>query len=81
VLDDDIRLDSRLVEDFPDRRADHALDPQALLFLNRRLNPAELNEVLRLDDPKNLDPATRLRRPSRSETERHARFRAVVDND
>ena len=81
MLDDDIRLHSRLVENFSDRRADHPLDPQALLFLDRGLHAAELNEILRLDDPKDLDSSARLRRSPRGETERHARFRAVVDDD
>ena len=50
LADDDVRLHSRFVEDFADRRADHALDAQPLLLLDRLLHPAELDEVLRLDD-------------------------------
>ena len=65
----------------PIARADHALDAQALLFLDRRLDAAELDEVLRLDDAEHFDPAAGLGRAARGEAQRDARFRAVVDHD
>ena len=74
-------LDPRLVEDLADRRADHAFDAQPLLFLDRRLDAAELHEVLRLDDPEHFDPAVGLGRAPGGEAQRHARFGAVVDDD
>ena len=76
-----VRLDSRLVEDLADRGADHAFDAQALLFLDRRLDAAELDEVLRLDDPQHFDPAVGLGGAAGGEAQRDARFRAVVDDD
>src|SRR5262245_16535285 len=54
LANDDVGLDSALVEDFTDRGTDHALDPEALLFLDRRLHGTELHEVLRFDDPQHL---------------------------
>ena len=76
-----LRLDPGLVEDLADRRADDALDAQPLLLLERGLDPAELDEVLRLDDSENLDSAVGLGRPAGREAKRDARFRAVVDHD
>src|SRR6185312_11098168 len=62
LLDDNIRLEAGFVQDLADRRADHAFDPEALLLLDRRLDPAELNEVLRFDDSEHLDSAPGLGR-------------------
>ena len=81
LLYDDIRLDSGFVEDLADRGADHALDPHPLLLLDRLLDPAELNEILRLDDSEHLDSASFLRCPPRREAKCDARFGAVVDDD
>ena len=81
LLDDDVRLDPDFVEHLADRGADDALDAQPLLLLDRRLDSAELDEVLRLDDSEHLDPAAGLRRAPRREAERDARFLAVVDHD
>ena len=76
-----MRLDPGFVEDLADRRADHALDAQALLFLDRRLDPAPLDEILRLDDRQHLDPAVGLGGAAGGEAQRDARLRAVVDDD
>ena len=81
LLHDNVRVDPRFVQQLADRRADHALDPQPLLFLYRRLDAPELHEVLRLDDPEHLDAAARLARATRGEAQRDAGFRAVVDDD
>ncbi len=81
LADDDRRLDPGLVEDFADRRADDALDPQALLLLDRRLDAAELHEILRLDDSQHLDPAVGLGRAAGGKAQRDARLFAVVDHD
>src|SRR6185295_11532895 len=80
VLDDDDRFDPALVEDFADRGADHALDAQPLLLLDRVLDSAELDEVLRLDDPQHLDPAVGLGRAAGGEAQRDRGFGAVVDH-
>ena len=81
LLDDDLRFDSRFVEELADRGADHALDAQALLLLDRRLDSAELHEVLRLDHAQHLDPAVGLGGAARREAQRDARLGAVVDDD
>ena len=47
------------VHDFADRSGDARLDAQALLFLDRGLNAAPLDEVLRLDDRRALRPRRR----------------------
>ena len=71
---------SGFVEDLADRGADHAFDAQPLLLLDRRLDSAELHEVLRLDHAQHLDPAARLGGAARGEAQRDARFGAVVDH-
>ena len=63
------------------RGAHHALDSQALLFLDRRLHAAELHEILGLDDPQHFDLAIGLGGAAGGEAQRNARFRAVVDDD
>ena len=80
-LDDDGRFDPGFVEHFADRGADDALDAQALLFLDRRLDAAPLDEILRLDDRQHLDPAVGLGGAAGGEAQRDARFGAVVDHD
>ena len=50
LADDDFGFDPALVDDLADRRADDAFDAQPLLFLDRRLDAAPLDEILRLDD-------------------------------
>ena len=65
----------------PTEAADDAFDAQALLFLDRRLDPAPLDEILRLDDRQHLDRPAGLDRPPRREAQRDARLRAVVDHD
>jgi hypothetical protein len=52
-----------------------------LLFLESRLDAAPLDEILRLDDRQHLDPAIGLGGAAGGETQRDARFRAVVDDD
>ena len=81
LADDDRRFDPRLVEDLADRGADDAFDAQALLFLERRLDAAPLDEILRLDHRQHLDPAVGLGGAAGGEAQRDARLRAVVDDD
>src|SRR6185295_18945122 len=81
LTNDDVGLDPAFVEDFADRGADHAFDPKALLFLDGRLDSAELHEVLRFDDSQYLDPAVGLGRAARREAQRNRGFGAVVDHD
>ena len=81
LANDDRRFDPGLVEHFADRRADDAFDAQALLFLERRLDAGELDEILGLDHRQHLDPAIGLGGTASSETQGDARFRAVVDDD
>ena len=69
------------VENLADRGADHALDAQPLLFLDRGLDSTELDEILRLDDSEHFDPAVGLGGTAGGETQRDARLRAVVDHD
>ena len=57
--DDDVRLDPGRVDDLADRCGDARLDAQALLFLDRRLDAAPLDEILRLDDRQHLDSRRR----------------------
>ena len=65
----------------PTDAADDSLDAQPLLFLDRRLDAAPLDEVLRLDDRQHLDRAVGLGGAARGEAQRDARLRAVVDHD
>ena len=69
------------VEELADGRAHHALDAEPLLLLDRRLDSAELHEVLRLDNSEHLHAAVRLGRAARGEAQRDPRFLAVVDDD
>jgi hypothetical protein len=78
---DDRRLDARLVEDFADRRADDAFDPELLLLFDRRLDPAPLDEILRGNEREHLDRAVSLGASAGGEAERHARLWAVVNHD
>jgi hypothetical protein len=52
-----------------------------LLFLDRGLDPAPLDEVLRLDHREHLDRAAGLGGAPCGEVKRGARLRAVVDDD
>lgn len=69
------------VDDLADRAANDFLDAQALLFLERCLDAAPLNEVLRFDDCQHLDVSVGLDRSPSRELKGDARFRAVVDHD
>ncbi len=80
LLDDDLGFDPALVENLADRGADHPLDAQPLLLLDRVLNPAELDEVLRFDDPQHLDAAVGLGRAPGGEAQRDRGLGAVVDH-
>ena len=68
------------VENFADGGTDDPFDPQPLFFFHRRLDSAELNEVLRLDDAEHLDPPFGLARPAGGKAQCDARFGAVVDH-
>ena len=81
LADDDVRFDSAFVEDLADRRADDAFDPQPLLFFDRRLHSAELDEVLRFDDSEHLDAAVGFGCAAGGEAQCNARLGAVVDHD
>ena len=65
----------------PTDGADDPFDAQALLFLERRLDAAPLNEILRLDDRQHFDVAVGLGGAAGGEAERDARLGAVVDDD
>ena len=65
----------------PTAAATLAFDAQALFFLDRRLDAAPLDEILRLDDRQHVDRAIGLGRAAGGEAQRHARLRAVVDHD
>ena len=77
----DLGLHSGLVEDFANGGADHTFDAEALLFLDRGLNTAELNEILRFDNAEHFNAAIGLCCPARGEAQRDARFRAIIDHD
>ena len=59
----------------PTEAATIAFDPQALLFLDRRLDATPLDEVLRLDHREDIDLAAGLGGPARGEAQRDARLR------
>ena len=52
-----------------------------LFFLDRRLDAAPLDEILRLDDRQHFDPAIGFGGAARGEAQRNARLVAVVDHD
>jgi len=79
--DHDRGLQARLVHDLADSAADDSLDPQFLLFLDRRLDAAPLDEILRLDHGQYVDLATGLGGTARGEAQRDARFGTVIDHD
>ena len=79
--DDDFRGDARSAHDLADRRGNDPFDPQPLLFFNRGLDTAPLNEVLRLDHGQYVEIALGLGCTARGKAQRDPRFRAVVDHD
>ena len=81
LADDDVRLDPRGIDNLADGRGDRGFDAQGLLFLDRRLDAALLDEILRLDDCQHFDRALGLGSAPRGEAECDARLIAVVDHD
>jgi len=64
---------SRLVEDLADGAADHAFNPQPLLFFDRIFGRHQnCHEILRLGDPEHFDPAIGLGRAAGGEAQRDA---------